>query len=169
MNFYLTSGTPEYMERLIQKYPSQDMILLHGKGNSVVMHETEKKSVFATPRKFEVIDGRGKFEQHGFVAMQNIPVFDEARPVFENGVITGIKHLKEERLCIAYRVLRPVKEETYIIITQWTGPASFETWVQSSAFTGRLANLVDSTTSPTQNMFFAKTHTTTFTAPPAEE
>ena len=39
VKFYLTSGTPEFMERLMNKYAKEPMILLHGKGNSVVMHE----------------------------------------------------------------------------------------------------------------------------------
>lgn len=168
MNFYLTSGTPEFMEKLLQKNPKQQMILLHGQGNSVVMHETEKKSIFATPRRFEVLDGIGQFEQRGFVAMQNIPVMDESRPVFENGLLEGIAHLKQESSLIAYRVLRPIKAETYIIITQWAGPTSFEMWTKSNAFTKHLAKLVDSTTSQTQNMFYAKTYTTTYTAPVAE-
>lgn len=168
MHFYLTSGTPEFMERLTNKYPNEKMILMHGQGNSVVMHESEKKSVFATPRKFEVIDGAGEFEQRGFVAMQNIPVLDESRPVFENGILAGIAHLKKETSLIAYRLLRPIKAETYMIVTQWAGPTSFEMWTKSNDFTQHVAKLIDSTTFPTQNMFYSKTYTTTYTAPSAE-
>lgn len=168
MNFYLTSGTPDFMERLVNKYGNENMILLHGGGNSVVMHETAKKSVFTTPRSFEVIDGNGTFEQRGFVAMQNVPVMDEARPVFEKQLLKSIAPLKSDPSLIAYRVLRPIKEEIYVVITQWAGPASFDTWTMSRHFQGELAALLDSSSSPTQNLFNAKTYTTTYTAPPAE-
>lgn len=168
MNFYLTSGTPDFMERLVKKHGKEPMILLHGGGNSVVMHETAKKSVFATPRSFEVIDGWGTFEQRGFVAMQNVPVMDEARPVFEKQLLNSITPLKSDPSLLAYRVLRPIKEEIYVVITQWAGPASFETWTKSHHFQGELVSLLDSSSSPTQNLFNAKTYTTTYTAPPAE-
>ena len=169
MNFYLTSGTPEFMERLLTKYAKEKMILLHGQGNSVVMHESEKKSVFATPRRFEVIDGAGHFEQRGFVAMQNVPVMEESRPLFEERIIKAIAHLKQDASCIAYRVLRPVKAETYVVVTQWAGPASFEVWTKSNAFHAELAQLLDSSSSPTQTFFTSKTYTTTFTAPQPEQ
>ena len=42
------------------------MILIHGEGNSVLIHETEGKTVFATPRKFEVLDSVNDLEEHGF-------------------------------------------------------------------------------------------------------
>ena len=168
MNFYLTSGTPEYMERLVNKHGKEGMILLHGGGNSVVMHESPKKSVFATPRRFEVIDGSGTLEQRGFVAMQNVPVMDEARPVFEERLIRAIAHLKNDPSLIAYRVLRPIKADVYVVLTQWAGPASFDTWTKSGNFQSGLASLLDSASSPTQNLFNAKTYTTTYTAPPAE-
>ncbi|KGR82855.1 antibiotic biosynthesis monooxygenase family protein [Lysinibacillus odysseyi] len=167
MNFYLTSGTPDFMERLVNKHGKENMILLHGGGNSVVMHETTKKSVFATPRSFEVLDGTGTFEQRGFVAMQNVPVMDEARPVFEEQLLKSIAPLKNEPSLIAYRVLRPIKAEIYVVITQWAGPASFDTWTKSHQFQDGLAALLDSSSSPTQNLFNAKTYTTTYTAPPA--
>ena len=168
MNFYLTSGTPEYMERLVDKYKKEGMILLHGGGNSVVMHESAKKTVFATPRRFEVIDGSGTFEQRGFVAMQNVPVMDEARPLFEERVIRAIAHLKNDPSLIAYRVLRPIKSDIYVVATQWAGPASFDMWMKSDNFQNGLASLLDSASSSTQNLFNAKTYTTTYTAPPAE-
>ena len=60
MNFYVTSGTPDYMEKLIEKNAQHPLILLHGNGNSVVLHESDKKSIFAVPRKFEVIGQKGQ-------------------------------------------------------------------------------------------------------------
>lgn len=165
MKFYLTSGTPEYMEKIQQKYPKEQMILLHGQGNSILMHESDKKSKFATPRQFEVIEGQGNFEQRGFVAMYNVPVAEESKGLFEESVITAIQPIKKEISCIAFRVLRPMKHETYVIITQWAGPASFETWTDSENFKGKLATLLTNAASSTQTMFTSKTYLTTYTAP----
>lgn len=168
MNFYLTSGTPEYMDKIVQKYSKENMILLHGQGNSVVIHESDKKSVFATPRKFEVIDGEGAFEQRGFFAFHNVPVVDESRPLFENRIVQAIAPLKTDDSLIAYRVLRPIKSEIYMVITQWAGPASFDVWTNSASFQNTLAPLLDSSSSATQNLFNAKTYVSTYTAPQPE-
>lgn len=165
MNLYFASGTPEFMESLQTKYASEQMILLHGQANSILMHETEKKSKFATPRRFEVVEGQGQFEQRGFFAMHNVPVADESKKLFEESIINAIQPLKNNMACIAFRVLRPVKHEMYVIVTQWAGPASFETWTESAEFGGKLAGLIANSTSVTQTMFTSKAYLTTFSAP----
>lgn len=49
MYIYLTSGTGDFLEQVKNKYPNDHMILIHGEGNSVLIHETEGKTVFAAP------------------------------------------------------------------------------------------------------------------------
>lgn len=168
MNFYFASGTPEFMEKLQNKHANDGMILLHGQGNSILMHETEKKSKFATPRRFEVVEGQGQFEQRGFIAMHNVPVADESMRLFEESVIKAIQPLKNTSACIAFRVLRPVKHEMYVIVTQWAGPVSFEMWTESAEFEERLARLIANATSVTQSMFTSKAYVTKYTAPVQE-
>ena len=60
------------------------MIVMHGEGNSLLLHETEGKTVFQTPRRYEVISSSGTLEENGFFAFNNIPVTDEGRPIFEH-------------------------------------------------------------------------------------
>ena len=166
MFFYMTSGTPDYMDRMFHNKRDVGLYLLHGQGNSVLFYETDKKkSVFATPRKFEVIAGRGEFEQRGYFAIENIPVADEERGLFEEAVVKAVTMLQGDVACIAYRVLRPVKAETFLVVTQWSGPVSYEKWKESaSAFT----ELIGESTSTTQTMFTSKAYVTTFNAPKDE-
>lgn len=163
MFFYMTSGTPEFMEKMFEDKRDIGLFLLHGQGNSVLFYETDKKkSIFATPRKFEVVDGRGSFEQRGYFAIENIPVVDEERAVFEGAVVKAVSSLHGDSACIAFRILRPVKSETFLIVTQWAGPVSYEKWKASaSAFT----ELVGGATSFTQAMFTSKAYVSTFSAP----
>ncbi|MER1999169.1 MAG: Target of RNAIII-activating protein [Lysinibacillus sp.] len=167
MFFYMTSGTPEFMEKMFADKRDVGLYLLHGQGNSILFYETDKKkSIFATPRKFEVIDGRGRFEQRGYFAIENIPVADEERYVFEEAVVKTVSALHGDLACIAFRVLRPVKSETFLIVTQWAGPVSYEKWkAGASAFT----ELVGGATSTTQTMFTSKAYVSTFSAPPDEK
>ena len=60
------------------------MIVMHGASNSILLHETEGKTVFQTPRRYEVISSSGTLTENGFFAFNNIPVTDEGRPIFEH-------------------------------------------------------------------------------------
>lgn len=136
MYIFLTSGTPDYMEKLQKKYKNENMIVLHGTGNSVLLHETEGKSLFVTPRKYEVIDRVNNIEQRGYFVFNNIPVADEGRPIFEQRFLNRAKAIEQEPGFIAFRLLRPLDSDTYIVLTQWTGPHSFEAWKNSKSFAG---------------------------------
>lgn len=168
MNFYITSGTSDYMEKLVAKNKKEPLILLHGQGNSVVLHESAKKSVFAVPRKFEVITGAGELEQHGYFVLINMPIVSDDRPVFEKKISDLLETFRSDATVISYRFLRPVKEETYILLTQWTGPASYEQWKTSFTYKNTWEPIVGGTQSSVQTMFNSSTYVTAYSAPPAE-
>ncbi|WP_274308052.1 Target of RNAIII-activating protein [Solibacillus daqui] len=168
MNFYVTSGTPDYMEKLIEKNAKHPLILLHGNGNSVVLHESDKKSIFAVPRKFEVIAQKGQFEQKGFFTFYNMPIMSDDRPVFEEKALNTLSLLDSNDAVIAYRLLRPIKEETYLFITQWGGPVSYEVWKNSTVYVERFAPLFESKAAALQSMFNSPSYITTYSAPPKE-
>ena len=168
MNLYMTSGTADYMEKQVEKYSTEQLIILHGNGNSVLIHETEKKSIFSAPRKFDVLDATGKLEQKGYYVFHNMPIVSDDRPVFEKKILDHVGSLKQDSSLISYRFLRPVKAETYILVTQWSGPASYEVWKNSSDYKNHLAPLLNSSQSSIQTIFNAATHITTYSAPPTE-
>ena len=134
MNIYLTSGTPEFMNSVREKHSKENMVVLHGEGNSVLLHETNGKTVFATPRKFEVIDSSGEISEQGYFVFNNIPVTDEGRPIFEHRFSERARAIENEPGFIALRVLRPIKADTYIVLTEWTGPNSFQAWQKSQSY-----------------------------------
>ncbi len=171
MYIYLTSGTADFMDNLRRKYlPKEKMIVLHGAGNSVLLHETEGKTVFSTPRKYEVIDSVNPIEQTGYFVFNNIPVSDEGRPVFEKRFLSRSRAIENEPGFIAYRLLRPLASDTYIVLTQWTGPSSFEAWKNSRAF--KEAHSKPDRTTPgvqQQNIFNASSYVTTYSGKISEE
>ncbi|MFL0583604.1 Target of RNAIII-activating protein [Solibacillus silvestris] len=164
MNFYVTSGTPDYMENLIAKNPQHPLILLHGNGNSVVLHETENKSIFAVPRKFEVIALDGQFTQKGYYTFFNMPIMSDESPVFEKKALDVIPALNSNDAVIAYRLLRPIKAETYLFIIQWGGPASYEVWKGSNEYKTSFAPIFEGTTQVLQSMFNSSSYITTYSA-----
>ena len=134
MNIYLTSGTMDFMETLRKRNSKETMIVMHGVGNSVLLHETAGKTSFQTPRSYEVISTSGTLKDEGFFAFNNIPVTDEGRPIFEHRLLSRIDTIEDEPGFIAFRLLRPLESDTYIVLTQWTNPTVFKTWENSSAY-----------------------------------
>ena len=161
---YLTSGTPEFMESLKNKYANENMIVMYGTGNSLLLHETEGKSVFATPRKFEVLDAVGELDQRGFFVLNNIPVTEEGRPVFEHRFLNRAKAVENEPGFLAFRLLRPIKSDTYIVMTQWSGPYSFDAWKNSNAYKQAHENREKPTGIGAQNIFSTAPYITTYSA-----
>lgn len=168
MNFYVTSGTPDYMEKLITKNAQYHLILLHGNGNSVVLHETDKKSIFAVPRNFEVIAQKGQFEQKGYFTFYNMPIMSDERPVFEKKALDAISLLNSNDGIIAYRLLRPIKADTYLFIIQWGGPATYEAWKNSPYYKTTFGPIFEGTASTLQTIFNSSSYITTYSAPPKE-
>ncbi|RHW36619.1 antibiotic biosynthesis monooxygenase [Lysinibacillus yapensis] len=171
MFIYLTSGTPEYMESMRKKYlPKEQMIVLHGSGSSMLLHETEGKTLFATPRKYEVIDHVNDIQQSGYFVLNNIPVSEEGRPIFENRFLNRAGAIENEPGFIAYRLLRPIGSDTYVVLTQWTGPQSYEAWKNSKAF--KEAHSKPDQATPgvkKQNIFNAASYVTTYSGKLSEQ
>lgn len=131
MKLYMTSGTPEYMQSIKDKHPNEDLYILHGAGNSVLIHETAGKSIFQVPRIYEILESRGNFSENGYFVLQHIPVSDEGKPIFEYQYTNLSPTVKSEPGFIALRVLKPLKSDTYIILSEWNGPNSYEVWEKS--------------------------------------
>ena len=134
MNIYLTSGTMDFMEMLRKRNSKETMIVMNGVGNSVLLHETAGKTAFQTPRRYEVIGTSGALIEEGFFAFNNIPVSDEGRPIFEHRLLSSIDSIGVERGFIAFRLLRPLDSDTYIVLTQWTNQGAFKSWENSSTY-----------------------------------
>lgn len=134
MYMYMTTGTRDFMEKLKERYSDKRMILMHGGGQSLLVHETEAKSVFQTPRRYEVISSTGELKEEGYFVCNNIPVTDEGRPVFEHRFSSGNSKMGAQSGFIAFRLLRPLDSDTYIVLTEWEAASDFDRWKNSPAF-----------------------------------
>jgi heme oxygenase (mycobilin-producing) len=131
---YITTGTKDYLQQLKNSHPGETMLLLEGEEDAVLLHETAGETVFQEPRAYEVIDAVGPLAG-AFVVCNNIPVTDEGRPLFEYRFQQRTRLIEQEPGFAAIRVLRPLSNDTYIIMTLWDGKEHFERWQRSQAFT----------------------------------
>ena len=131
MNIYLTSGTRDFMESLQKRFEQDKMIIMYGAKNTVLMHETDGKTRFQTPRKYEVVASYGTLQKEGFFAFNHIPVTDDGKPIFEHRLQNRADSISAEPGLIAFRFLRPKDSDTYIVFTQWTEKKDLERWKKS--------------------------------------
>ncbi|RSD29290.1 antibiotic biosynthesis monooxygenase family protein [Mesobacillus subterraneus] len=134
MNLYITSGTADFLLKLKEKHAGETMVLMNNNESSILVHETNGKTVYSAPRKYEVIDSAGTFRNEGFAVLNNIPVTDEGRPLFEDRFLNRPRMIESEPGFIAIRVLRPVSSNTYIILTIWENESAFLNWQNSKAY-----------------------------------
>lgn len=137
MNLYITSGTIDYLTKLKDKHPGENMLLLtesEDEFSAVILHETSSNTLFNHPRKYMVIDSLGSFEKATFVVMNNIPVTDEGKPLFEYQFTNRQRKIEHQPGFVAIRVLRPQSSNTYVILTLWENKQAFVNWKSSDSF-----------------------------------
>ncbi|RFU62124.1 antibiotic biosynthesis monooxygenase family protein [Peribacillus glennii] len=134
MNIYMTTGTYDFLKTKKEKLQEEKLFLMENADNALLLHETNGKTVFQSPRKFEVIDSKGEIREDGFVVMNNIPVTAEGRPIFEYRFKNRAGLIEGEPGFIAIRVLRPLNSDTYVIFTEWESHEAFKTWQSSGSF-----------------------------------
>lgn len=85
--------------------------------------------------QYDVLDAVGELKgQAGFIVCNNISVTDEGRPVFENRFKNRAGLIENEPGFQAIRVLRPLSNDTYVIMTMWETEQNFKDWTESRSF-----------------------------------
>lgn len=134
MNFYITSGSMDFMKSLRQKYANENMVAMDGQGNSLLLHETTGPTLFQSSRQYDKIAEFGTLSEEGFFALHHIPVTDDGRPIFEHWMLSRIDEIEDEPGFIAYRLLRPKGRNTFIFLTEWSKKVFFELWQDSISY-----------------------------------
>lgn len=136
MFIYMTSGTYPFLKTIQENNNNQDkhLLLLQNENVTILLHETEGETIFKEPRRYEVFESSGPIGESRFAVMNNIPVTDEGRPIFEYRFKNRSKLIDKQPGFTGIRVLRPLKSDTYIVLTFWKDEASFSAWKESKSF-----------------------------------
>jgi heme oxygenase (mycobilin-producing) len=126
MNIFITTGTLDFLKKIENKYPMETLVTMANVSGALLLHETNGKTIFNVPRGYEVLDTAGEIKDKGFVVMNNIPVTDEGRPLFEQEYKNRAQSLSKDAGFIAARVLRPMKSNTYVTLTIWENESDFQ-------------------------------------------
>ncbi|GIN19281.1 MAG TPA: antibiotic biosynthesis monooxygenase [Bacillus bacterium] len=134
MYTYITTGTYYFLKKLEEQHPDECMLLMQNAETALLWHETKGATVFQSPRKYEVIHSSGQLEKKGFIACNHVPVREEGRPVFEFKFTERMKKVESFPGFTAFRLLRPLSNDTYIVMTMWRDEEAYKDWKQSSSF-----------------------------------
>lgn len=134
MYVYMTAGTFEFLKKVETKYPHEIMITMVNENGALLLHESIGNSLFKEPRRYEVLETSGEMKKEGYAVMNNIPVTEEGRPLFEHQFKNRMSKLENEQGFIALRVLRPLSSNTYVILTVWEKEFYYQKWQNSESF-----------------------------------
>ncbi|MBH0228724.1 antibiotic biosynthesis monooxygenase [Halobacillus yeomjeoni] len=134
MKVSMTSGTLNYLKKLDQQHPDAHLRFMQDQDKTVAYYEGENLSIFEEGRNYEVVDSVGEVKPQGYVVMNNIPVADEGRPVFEDRFKNRAGSVENREGFQAIRILRPMQGNTYVVLTQWRNAQDFEDWKNSQSF-----------------------------------
>lgn len=136
MKAFMTIGTLRFLRQLVKKHDSIHFYLMNNihEMSSLAYYEAAGKSVFAAGHTYDIFLAGGQMEDQGFVVMNNIPVTNEGQPVFEDRFKQRQGSIEKMPGFQAFRLLKPIRGNEYIILTQWARQTDYEAWATSDEF-----------------------------------
>ncbi|MDV6378341.1 antibiotic biosynthesis monooxygenase [Sporosarcina sp. GW1-11] len=108
-------------------------ILLNNDEEVLVLQEAETTHL-ENAVEYEVMDHSGDLPSGRFAVLNNVPVSEDGREIFEQRFSNRARLIEAEPGFVAIRVLRPVESDTYVILTMWDDEESFTAWQSSQAY-----------------------------------
>lgn len=129
MYAFTTTGTTEFLEKLMLRHPKIVYKLMRGNNTTLVYYEgSKKRSIFASGTGYEILFQHKPIWEFGFVAMEHIPVLEESIPLFEGNFAREYDAIKNIPTLLSARLLKEIKSTNYLFITQWESEAHYEDW-----------------------------------------
>ena len=105
-----------------------------------IKHDDEIRYLFNTTDKtitnksYQVIDENGDLESKGTIVLNNIPIAEDGKKSFEERFLNRARAIESTPGFIAIKVLRPLFDNTYVVLTQWESTQAFKDWQTSGAY-----------------------------------
>lgn len=128
----MTTGTFPFLLTLLKKYPKINFSLMSNNSSTLLYYEKEKKNHFVAGRTYKIVCESGSLQDAGFVVLNHYPVADEAKPIFEDHLRKHYQLMNDYLGFLAFRLLKPLKGNMYVILTQWDREMNYQTWQSSS-------------------------------------
>lgn len=136
MHGHMTTGTLTFLKTFTKNYKETPFFFMNDGANTIIYYESEKenKKIFSSGRSYELIIALGELKQEGYVVMNHLPISDESMPVFESNMRANEKIVQTITDIESFRLLKPLKGNTYIVMTRWNSLKSYELWKETDLF-----------------------------------
>ncbi|WP_301108005.1 antibiotic biosynthesis monooxygenase [Sporosarcina sp.] len=114
--------------------PEESRALLLNNDEEVLVLQEAESTNLEDAVAYEILDQSGDLPSGRFAVLNNIPVAEDGREIFEQRFTNRARLIEAEPGFVAIRVLRPVNSDTYVILTMWEDEESFITWQSSQAY-----------------------------------
>lgn len=130
----MTNGTLEYLEKIRDNHPTITIHFMQNKTSTTVYYEDTRAPIFKEARGYDIITRIGTLDPNGYVMMKHIPVTDDGKPIFESEFKQRANKIEQVPGFCAFRVLRPLHGNTYVLFVQWNNEESYHAWLNSNAY-----------------------------------
>lgn len=120
--------------------PEESRALLLNNDEEVLVLQEAEATDLDDATEYEILDQSGDLPSGRFAVLNNIPVSEDGREIFEQRFNNRARLIEAEPGFVAIRVLRPVESDTYVILTMWEDEESFTNWQTSQAYGKAHAN-----------------------------
>ncbi|MBP1968993.1 heme-degrading monooxygenase HmoA [Virgibacillus natechei] len=134
MKAFMTIGTIEFLQKLEDKHQEINLHLMNSSSGTLAYYEGISKQIFSAGSEYEVLLQTGEIKEDGYVVMNNIPVIEDGKAILEERFKNRGNMADKEPGFQAFRFLKPVQGDTYIVFTQWRSVEDFENWKDSDSF-----------------------------------
>lgn len=132
---FMTTGTYPFLKQLEKAKRQIEFYFMKSDAHVLAYYESDrKKSAFSAGRSYEILFKTGELKETGFVVMNNIPVTEDNRPIFEDRFRNRSRKIEVMPGFVAFRLLKPLKGNTYVVLTQWEKRKDYELWTESEQF-----------------------------------
>src|SRR5699024_5397507 len=105
-----------------------------------IKHESEILYLFTTSderfnnKNYEPIDENGELQNRGTIVLNNIPIAEDGKSDIEERLLNRAREIERTHGLLAIKVLRPLVDNTYVVLTQWESTEAFNDWQHSGAY-----------------------------------
>lgn len=134
MKLYASYGTYAFLKQKKDKNPDHSLYLFSTADNSVIIEETEDRTVLKEPIAYEEIKSDGAIDERHFHAVIFIPTTEDHAYQLEKKLESLTANYSQFAGYRCYRFLKPTKQLTYKIYFGFNSRNDYETFKNSSVF-----------------------------------
>ncbi|MDU1711749.1 MAG: signal transduction protein TRAP [Staphylococcus epidermidis] len=134
MYLYTSYGTYQFLNQIKLNHQERSLFQFSTNDSSIILEESEGKSILKHPSAYQVIDSTGEFSEHHFYSAIFVPTSEDHRQQLEKKLLHVDVPLSNFGGFKSYRLLKPTEGSTYKIYFGFANRTAYEDFKASDIF-----------------------------------